>query len=92
MIKAPAQKNDKGEILSLRSDTQLENDKQFHLLASEVMTRSGDNWSMHSLAVTKRNAIARIIYLHQLYQQILSVTGVVCEFGVHWGRVAGGTA
>lgn len=85
MTKLATQKNEKGEILSLRSDTQRENDKRFHSLATEVMTRSGDNWSMHSLAVTKRNAIARILYLHQLYQQILPVTGVVCEFGVHWG-------
>ena len=85
MGESESQKNDRGEIVSLRSDTQRDNDKRFHSVAMEVMARSGDNWSMHGLSVMKRNAIARVLYLHHLYQQILPVTGVICEFGVHWG-------
>lgn len=33
-----------------------------------------------------RSSMARIMFIHELYQQILPVHGVVLEFGVRWGR------
>ena len=35
---------------------------------------------------TNRQTLARILFLHDLYRRILTVHGVVMEFGVRWGR------
>jgi hypothetical protein len=34
----------------------------------------------------KRQALSRILWMHELYQKILPVTGIVVEFGVRWGQ------
>lgn len=33
-----------------------------------------------------RQTLARIIFMHELYQKIISVHGIVVEFGVRWGQ------
>lgn len=33
-----------------------------------------------------RQTLSRILFMHELYQRILSVHGVVMEFGVRWGQ------
>ncbi len=33
-----------------------------------------------------RQALSRILYMHELYKQIIDVHGVVMEFGVRWGQ------
>ena len=78
-------KNEKGEFTGYRSSDQLARDTEFKSIAENVIRDSGANWSIHGLSVFKRNSIARIIYYHDLYQKNLSVPGVICEFGVHWG-------
>jgi hypothetical protein len=35
---------------------------------------------------TNRQALSRVLFLHELYQRILPVHGVVMEFGVRWGQ------
>lgn len=78
-------RNRSGEMVGARSALQLERDARFFQLARGVIEQSGENWASHSLAVTKRTAIARVLYLHELYRRIVDVPGVICEFGVHWG-------
>lgn len=78
-------KNQKGELVGHRTPAQLENDRNFKELALRQLRDSGENWSIHGLAVMKRNALARVLYLNDLYQQIVTVPGVICEFGVQWG-------
>ena len=78
-------KNEKGELVGGRTAQQLENDRQFKDLALRQIRDSGENWAIHSLAVMKRNALSRVLYLNELYQQIIPVPGVICEFGVQWG-------
>jgi hypothetical protein len=34
----------------------------------------------------KRQDFSRMLFMHELYQQILPVHGVVIEFGVRWGQ------
>lgn len=63
----------------------MHNDIEFKKIALELIEDSGENWSIHSLTVMKRNAISRIFYFNELYERILNVPGVICEFGVHWG-------
>lgn len=78
-------KNAKGELVGNRTPQQKENDAAFKKIALEQIKDSGDNWAIHSLATMKRNALSRVLYLHELYKEIISVPGVICEFGVHWG-------
>ncbi len=34
----------------------------------------------------KRQSLSRLLWMHDLYQKILPVTGIVVEFGVRWGQ------
>lgn len=77
--------NKLGEYTGNRTDIQAQRDADFKQSALKLIEDSGDNWAIHSLAVMKRNALARVIYLNDIYQRILPVPGVICEFGVHWG-------
>lgn len=79
------QKNSKGEYIGIRTEQQLARDSAFKDTAIDLIRDAGENWSMHSLAVMKRNALARVLYLDDVYRRILNVPGVICEFGVHWG-------
>ena len=78
-------RNTKGELTGIRNSEQLKNDEKFKDLAINVIHDSGENWSINSLSVMKRNSIARIVYYYELYQKCINVPGVICEFGVHWG-------
>ncbi|MGF6272441.1 hypothetical protein ABIB38_000797 [Massilia sp. UYP11] len=78
-------KNHKGELVGSRTPEQLENDRRFKEAALKQIADSGENWAIHSLAVMKRNALARVLYLNDLYRDIVTVPGVICEFGVQWG-------
>ena len=33
-----------------------------------------------------RKHLSRIIFMHEMYQKIINVNGVVMEFGVRWGQ------
>lgn len=78
-------KNLQGEFVGDRNAQQSENDANFKNNALKLIQDSGENWALNSLAALKRNAIARILYYEKIYNLILDVPGVVCEFGVHWG-------
>ena len=54
-------------------------------LALEHIRTTGENWDLHCLSILKRNTLARILYLDDIYKKILDKPGVVCEFGVQWG-------
>lgn len=50
-----------------------------------LLPQLGESWNNHSLVTMTRQTLSRILYYHQLYQKILQVPGVICEFGVQWG-------
>lgn len=54
-------------------------------IATDIFPAFGPHWSRHTMVTLKVESISRIVYYHNLYQKILDVPGVVCEFGVHWG-------
>jgi hypothetical protein len=64
-------------------------EQELHLrlreIATELQSEFGFHWNMHSLVTLKRQTLSRILYLDELYKKIISVPGVICEFGVHWG-------
>ena len=46
-----------------------------------------DNEILQNLGLyTNRKSLSRLLYIHDLYQQILNTHGVVIEFGVRWGQ------
>jgi len=78
-------KNSRGEFIGERSEFQLSKDSDFKRKSIRLIEASGENWALNSLASAKRNATARILYYNRIYESILDLPGVVCEFGVHWG-------
>lgn len=62
--------------------------RELKVIHSGLLDMSGDLWNWPSAATLTRPSIARILYLANLYQRILSVPGVICEFGAHWGSTS----
>jgi len=50
-----------------------------------VLESSGHQWNIHLVSTLRRQTISRVIYYNELYQKIIDVPGVICEFGVQWG-------
>ena len=73
-----------GEMTS-RSNFENKLDSRLLTIQKELLPKYGGNWGVHSLVSLKRMAISRVIYYHELYQKIIQVPGVICEFGVQWG-------
>jgi Macrocin-O-methyltransferase (TylF) len=73
-----------GEVTG-RSNIESELTSRLLSLQKKLLPEYGDNWSIHSLVALKRIALSRIIYYNNLYEKILEVPGVICEFGVQWG-------
>ncbi len=70
-----------------RSASEADNDERLRAMAR---ARTADNsfgaqWNHHSTVYMKRQVLSRILYQDHLYQRIINVPGVICEFGVHWG-------
>lgn len=59
--------------------------KQLLEIATSLLPKYGPQWNIHSLVTLKRQSLSRILYLNELYQKIIDVPGVICEFGVQWG-------
>lgn len=45
----------------------------------------GTTWVNHINAFIPVHAVARILYFNELYQKILDIPGVICEFGIQYG-------
>ncbi len=54
-------------------------------IATNLLPKFGSQWNVDSLVMLKRQSLSRILYLNNLYQLIIDVPGVICEFGVKWG-------
>lgn len=53
-----------------------------------IVGGAGRYWNWPGLATTTRPSLGRILHQYELYQQILDVPGVICEFGTHFGTGA----
>lgn len=73
-----------GEFLLQKGD-ELAMQEQLFQLATELMPRYGHGWNSHSLVTIRRQSLSRFLHYDHLYRQMLSVPGVICEFGVQWG-------
>lgn len=71
--------------LSSRSQQENALDTRLLDISKDLLPKYGGNWSVHNSVTLKRMALSRIIYYNELYQKIIDVPGVICEFGVQWG-------
>lgn len=51
----------------------------------QIRALSGEFWNWPSVATLSRPTLARILNLNALYDLVIGKTGVICEFGVHYG-------
>lgn len=79
-----AEKTESKELVSRTSTEQADIDDllQFH---QDHLKAFGTYWNQHALVTMQRQTLSRILYYNTLYQKIVGVPGVICEFGVHWG-------
>ena len=72
----------------LTQQTQQEQKLNLRLLeiTEKLLPNFGNNWNAHSILSLRRQSVSRILYYDELYKQIIGVPGVICEFGVQWGK------
>lgn len=61
------------------------NSDRLREISSVLSLKFGTDWNTDNLVTLKRQSLSRILYYNHLYQQIVDIPGVICEFGVHWG-------
>jgi hypothetical protein len=74
----------KGEFTQQPFDEQARQNELLEIAAS-LLPQYGHQWNIHSLVTLKRQSLSRILYYNNLYQKIIDIPGVICEFGVQWG-------
>ncbi len=72
------------EFVSRAAESQAAN-AQLLSLFREILPKMGGNWHRHSLVSLRVESLARVLHYSELYKQLISVPGVICEFGVQWG-------
>lgn len=75
---------EKGELVSRTNDYSTRLNK-LHEIATKLLPIYGPYWHRHSVVTMRVEALARTLYYNNLYQKIIDVPGVICEFGVQWG-------
>lgn len=73
-----------GTFTQQSADEQSRHNQLFDI-ASSLMPQYGHQWNIHNLVTLKRQSLSRVLYYNHLYQKIVEIPGVICEFGVQWG-------
>ncbi|MGD0947485.1 MAG: TylF/MycF/NovP-related O-methyltransferase [Candidatus Binatia bacterium] len=70
-----------------QSETERANVQRLFEIQMDILPRLGlsPNWNTHQTVFLKSASLSRLIHYYELYQQIINVPGVICEFGVQWG-------
>ncbi len=55
--------------------------KNHYEITKGLLKEYNNNWDSFTMLTLSRLKIRRILYWAKLYQEILSVPGVICEFG-----------
>lgn len=74
-----------GRELTGKSSGEEKSDANLSKIALALLPNFGAGWNIHNLVTLKRQALSRVLYHDFLYQKIIDVPGVICEFGVQWG-------
>jgi len=73
-----------GEVTNKNSEEQ-SNSQQLLNIKLDITPSMGSHWNLHSNTFIDRIALSRILYFDKIYQDIINIPGVICEFGVQWG-------
>jgi hypothetical protein len=68
-----------------RTLAEQQNVDELQSLYLDLIPKFGPGWNMYTLTALLRQTVSRILYYDKLYQKIVGVPGVICEFGVQWG-------
>jgi hypothetical protein len=68
-----------------QAEVEQQNHERLRVISKEINAEFGFQWNMHATVTLKRQTLSRLLYLDKIYQNIIEVPGVICEFGVHWG-------
>lgn len=71
--------------LSHRSEVETQMDQRLRDLSQTLVPEFGPFWNSHHNVLLRRQSLSRLFYYRDLYEQIIDVPGVICEFGVQWG-------
>ena len=77
--------SDKKQIISYDSSTEKETRKEFLELFEECPIPNNQLLSNLGLYLNSKT-LSRILFMNHIYQKIVSVQGVIMEFGVRWGQ------
>lgn len=76
----------KTHLVSYRTDEARSALSELRHTTEQLLPRFGDeSWNKHNLLTLNVTVLSRVLYLNELYQNILDTPGVICEFGVQWG-------
>jgi Macrocin-O-methyltransferase (TylF) len=72
---------------TMRSNAEQMSVERLYEIQMEMLPRlnQGPQWNLHQTVFLRRQSLSRLIYYYELYQKIIDVPGVICEFGVQWG-------
>ena len=73
-----------GELTS-QSDAERAKLQRLFEIQMEILPCLGPQWNTHQTVFLRRQSLSRLIYYYELYQKIIDVPGVICEFGIQWG-------
>jgi len=59
--------------------------EELQQIHTKLLQQLGPHWNIHGLVTLKRQALMKLLYLNHLYEKIVSIPGIICEFGVQWG-------
>ncbi len=77
-------KTKNGEIIK-GSNPERENDKELLGVLKDMVGSFGESWNHNLPLLIRRTTLSRIMYYAEIYQKIINIPGVICEFGVQWG-------
>src|SRR3989344_1146836 len=75
------------KIIILRHESGREKEIRADFVKLLKQTPIPDNEILQNIGLyANRKVLSRILYLHDLYRQIINVHGVVLDFGTRWGQ------
>lgn len=82
----PGAATNKKHLVSYRTEKTLSALNELLATTQALLPHFGEHgWNRHSLVTANVTVLSRLLYLNELYQKIIDVPGVICEFGVQWG-------
>lgn len=71
--------------VTIQDLSEVEKNKKLLELFKSILDTFGNNWNANLNVVLKRQTLSRILYYTKLYEKIVTVPGVICEFGCLYG-------